>query len=81
MRLSEITNEHKPYIRVTKDNRRIEIPLKLMPVKLEHPTAYYLGFEPSSNGRGELLPWIGALKTLLLPFIAQTTKRAICGTM
>ena len=45
MRLSEITNEHKPYIRVTKDNRRIEIPLKLTPVKLDQPTAYYLGFE------------------------------------
>ncbi|MBO6128989.1 MAG: PilZ domain-containing protein [Pseudobutyrivibrio sp.] len=60
MRLSEITNEHKPYIRVTKDNRRIEIPLKLMPVKLEHPTAYYLGFEPIKfkwQGRIVALDW------------------------
>ena len=46
MRLSEITNDNKPYIRVTKDNRRIEIPLKLSHVKVERPTSYYLGFEP-----------------------------------
>ena len=46
MRLSEITNDNKPYIRVTKDNRRIEIPLKLTTVKVERPTSYYLGFEP-----------------------------------
>ena len=46
MRLSEITDLNKPYIRVTKDNRRIEIPLKLSPVRLERPMAYYLGFEP-----------------------------------
>lgn len=46
MRLSEITDANKPYIRVTKDNRRIEIPLKLASIHLDKPTAYYLGFEP-----------------------------------
>lgn len=60
MRLSEITNENKPYIRVTKENRRIEIPLKLTPVKWEHPTAYYLGFEPIKfkwQGRTVAIDW------------------------
>ena len=60
MRLSEITNDNKPYIRVTKDNRRIEIPLKLTTVKVERPTSYYLGFEPIRfkwQGRVVAIDW------------------------
>ena len=72
MRLSEITNANKPYIRVTKDNRRIEIPLKLTPVKIEHPTAYYVGFEPIK------FRWQG--KTIAIDWTFKDTRPALYCT-
>lgn len=60
MKLSDITNANKPYIKITKNRRRIEIPLKVLNVKLERPTAYYIGFEPIKfrwKGRVVSLDW------------------------